>query len=247
MSAAAVPASVDGANAVSDRPAAPSTASPCSDAGPSTGCSSVGRLYSDTDTSCSGRWVGGGLLAEDRQHALAEGEVEHGDDGGDDQDEDDDDGRVGDEFLAGRPDHLAELGDDLLVERADVADAAAARATAVALGPLGAAVIARRTAQGGAGAVAHGSSSRRSSGGRGAAGVTGVEPATSGFGDRRSGQLSYTPPGDGPDPADRCAGAPEQRRRAPRATSVRAHAVATNRSPFANPVDRRGWSLGRWA
>src|SRR5258708_20020735 len=52
-------------------------------------------------------------MTEDGEHQLREGGVHTGNDADHDQDEDDCDRGVGDQFLAGRPDHLPEFGPDL--------------------------------------------------------------------------------------------------------------------------------------
>src|SRR5712692_8374805 len=52
-------------------------------------------------------------LGEDGDHELGESRVNTGDDAHHDQDEHDGNRRVGDQLLAGRPDHLPEFGPDL--------------------------------------------------------------------------------------------------------------------------------------
>ena len=97
-------------------------ASPCSDCA-SVGVPSSSGLLSRV-TSRSFRFVvpgscrrgpgqPGSAIAEDLQHALAEGEVVDADHGDHEQDEHQHDSGVGQQLAAGRPDDLAQLGDDL--------------------------------------------------------------------------------------------------------------------------------------
>ena len=64
-----------------------------------------------------GHWLG--VAAEDREGELAEAQVEHRDERHHEDDEHHDHQEVGDQLLLGRVDHLAQLGDDLPVERGD--------------------------------------------------------------------------------------------------------------------------------
>src|SRR5664280_2013959 len=154
---------------------------------------------------------------EDSQHALGEQVVEAGDDGHHDRDEDHDHGGVRDQLMAGRPDHFAELRDDLTVEQRQPAPwialtAAEALAATRGQGPGSDPVGRRGHAPARLGhspprprPVVIGATPRRNhlpaSPGRDVgplAGATGLEPATTGFGDRDSAKLSYAPsPGAG--------------------------------------------------
>ena len=57
------------------------------------------------------------LTPENPENALGENEVQYGHDRRDNRDERNNDGRVCEQFFAGRPDHLAEFCDDLPVEQ----------------------------------------------------------------------------------------------------------------------------------
>src|SRR5690606_29058675 len=99
-----------------------SSTSPAS-AGWSRGCSDTVTCFLVAVRGAVGR---GSSAAERLQDELADGEVEEPDVRHDDQHEHDDDDRVRRQFLAGRSDDLAQLGDDLADEEHDRCDRTAA-------------------------------------------------------------------------------------------------------------------------